>query len=231
MNLSLRAKLRLPEGCSDAQLQEACSRYYALYKGVLNSSSDESVKAIARSRLEDLIAGAKEEQISLWKAEIYDSSAGEVNIPASVEQELSQYSAGALIPDSKANQLFARISALPDSAKRHYLSALLTLRSREGSVDNYREVVSKMKNAVRADPENPVYPAVIDDIEREIARHITDLTLWREERQKEIDAERRKQITKEVFSTIGTVLLWLVGAAFTVAAGVLSCMCSACEGC
>ena len=37
MNLTLRAKLRLPEGCSNAELQAACSRYYAVYKGVLDS--------------------------------------------------------------------------------------------------------------------------------------------------------------------------------------------------
>lgn len=231
MNLTLRAKLRLPAGCSDEQLQDACRRYYAIYQGVLDSASDESVKAIARSKLEDLITSAEAEHVILREADSYAWGTAVLKTPASVEAELSRLGGDGKIAESKANQLTGMIAQLPDSAKRNYLSALVTLHSQESSVDTYREVATKLQSAVTGDPQNPVYPAMIDDIEQEISRHIGELTLWREERQKELDAIRRKEITKQVFSTIGTVLLWIAGAAFTVASVVLSCMCSACEGC
>jgi len=231
MSLSLRAKLRLPAGCPDDALQEACSRYHAIYKGVLDSATEESVKAIARARLEDLVASARAEGIAIREADLYSWSASTANIPASVEAELSRLSAGSRIAESKAKQLTKMIDALPDSAKRHYLRALVTLRSGESSTETYREAVGMLKGAVTADPENPVYSAMIEDIEEEIRRYRNALTEWREEEQRKIDAQRRKEIVSKIFSGIGTVLLWAAGAVVVVAGGLFSCMCSMCDSC
>lgn len=231
MSLTLREKLRLPAGCTDSQLQEACSRYYVLYKGVLDTAKEESVKAIARARLEDLAASAQAVGISIAEADLYSWGSSTANIPASVEAELSRLSAGSQITESKANQLKKMVDSLPDCPKRHYLRALVTLRSKESSTDTYREVVGMLNGAVSADPENPVYSAMIDDIEKETQRHLNALAAWREEEQRKIDAARRKEISKKVLSGLGTVLLWVVGAAAAIAAGVFSCMCSMCESC
>ena len=231
MNLSLRAKLRLPEGCSSAELQAACGRYCTIYRGVLNAASDPAVKAIAQSKLEDLLAAARLEGVSVDERKNYDWDSQAVNIPASAEAALAELSTDGRITDSAASRLSQQIAQMPDSAKRHYLSALVVLKSREASVDTYEEVVRILMNAVRSDPENPVYSMIIADIEQEISRHKNALQAWREEQLAIIKRQQFWETVKKVLSVAGQVALWLVGAAFTVAAGILSCMCSAMEGC
>lgn len=231
MNLSLRAKLRLPEGCSSAELQAACGRYCTIYRGVLNAASDPAVKAIAQSKLEDLLAAARLEGVSVDERKNYDWDSQTVNIPASAEAALAELSTDGRITDSAASRLSQQIAQMPDSAKRHYLSALVVLKSREASVDTYEEVVRILMNAVRSDPENPVYSMIIADIEQEISRHKNALQAWREEQLAIIKRQQFWETVKKVLSVAGQVALWLVGAAFTVAAGILSCMCSAMEGC
>lgn len=231
MNLSLRAKLRLPEGCSSAELQAACGRYCTIYRGVLNAASDPAVKAIAQSKLEDLLAAARLEGVSVDERKNYDWDSQAVNIPASAEAALAELSTDGRITDSAASRLSQQIAQMPDSAKRHYLSALIVLKSREASVDTYEEVVRILMNAVRSDPENPVYSMIIADIEQEISRHKNALQAWREEQLAIIKRQQFWETVKKVLSVAGQVALWLVGAAFTVAAGILSCMCSAMEGC
>lgn len=231
MSLSLRAKLRLPAGCSDEALQEACSRYHAIYKGVLDSTADESVKAIARARLEDLVSGARAEGISIAEADLYSWSSATANIPASVEAELSRLSAGSQITESKAKQLTKMIDALPESAKRHYLRALVTLASREASTDTYQEAVNQLKPALSGDPENPVYPAMLDGIEEEIRQYREEHRAWKEKREAEIEAEKRRALIKRIFSGLGTVLLYILGAGLAIASGLFTCMCSMCDSC
>ena len=231
MNLSLRAKLRLPELCSKEELHSACSRYFAIYQGVLDSASDPGVKAIARSKLDDLVACAKEEGIRLQEAENYDWGNAAVTTPASVEAELSRLSADGRIAGDTASRLRNAVSDLPDSSMRHYLSAVLALRTGESSVDTYRKVIGHLKEAVSRDPENPVYPMVIADMEAEIDRYSADLALWRKEQQELLDAQRRRERIKKILSVTGNILMGLATIAFSIAAGVLSCMCSMLEGC
>lgn len=231
MSLTLRAKLRLPAGCTDAQLRDACSRYHAIYKGVLDSATDESVKAIARARLEDLITSARAEDIPIKEDSLYCWSSSTPNTPASVEAELSQLTPGKQIVGSKADQLLKTINNLPDSPKRHYLRALVTLRSKSSSTDTYREVIGMLKPAVMGDPDNPVYSAMIADIEQEISRYTQQLDNWRREQELEIKKENRKEVAKTILSGTGSVLLFLLGAAVTVAGALLSCMCSMFESC
>ena len=228
MSLTLRAKLRLPAGCTDAQLQEACSRYHTIYKGVLDSATDESVKAIARARLEDLVASARAEGVSIKEANLYYWDSPVARIPASVEAELGQLNPGAQITESKANQLKKMIDDLPDSPKRHYLRALVTLRSKDSSTETYREVVGMLKPAVTGDPENPVYSAMVEDIEQETNRYLRELEIWRRDKELQIAKENRKEMIKKILSGTGSVLLWLLGAALTVAGVIFSCWCSIC---
>ncbi len=231
MSLTLRAKLRLPASCTDSQLQEACSRYHAIYKGVLDSATDESVKAIARARLEDLVSCARAEGIPIQEASLYSWDSSAANIPASVEAELCQLNPGSQIAESRANQLRKMIDALPDSPKRHYLRALVTLRSKDSSTNTYREVVGMLKPAVTGDPENPVYSAMIADIEQEANRYLRELQIWRHEKEQEIAKENRKEMIKRILSGTGSVLLWILGAGLTIAGVVFSCMCSMCDVC
>lgn len=230
MNLSLRAKLRLPTDCGNAELQAACNRYYAIYKGVLESSAEESVKEIARNKLDALIADARAERIELQDLGDCVFSSQSTNLNADVEAELASLN-GATLSAAQINRLNAMIDKLPESPKRYYLSALVILRSGETSTDSYAEAIGKLKSAAASDPENPVYMAMIGDIEREMNRYRHELTVWQDARQKEIDRQRRNETIKEVLSGIGGVLLWILGAILTIGGGIIACMCSVFDAC
>jgi len=229
MNLSLRAKLRLPESCSDEQLQETCNRYYAIYKGVLDSSAAEAVKAVAESKLADLIDHARRESVTLRMMDDVSFETAPANINATVEQELSQFNNG--ITPEKADYLHKKIAALPHSAKRYYLSALVILHRKDAAMDSYREAVTKLKSACSEDPDNLVYQAVLSSIQAEVESYNTQLAAWQKAKQEEIDRAHRISVIKSVLSGIGAVLLWAGGIFLTIAGAVLSCVCGMCDGC
>lgn len=229
MNLSLRAKLRLPENCSEVELREACNRYYSIYKGVLESSTSEAVKTVAYDKMKDLIEETKAAGIYLEDLDEASFEYAAVNQDATVEQELHKET-NALTPE-RAAYLDKKIAALPHSAKRFYLSALVTLRRRDASFDNYREAATKLKSACSEDPDNIVYQAALENIKDEIQRHNTQLVAWQEAKLEEIRKEKRIATAKAIFKGIGTALLWIGGAALTIAAGLFSCICGILEGC
>ena len=231
MNLTLRAKLRLPEGCSDEELQQTCSKYYAIYKGVADSAVEESVRAVAISKLEDLIASAQAENVALDQMGSYNWRTQNVESVTAVEQELAKLGTGSTLPESKVKELNEMIRKLPDSAKRHYLSALVTLRSTKATVETYKDVINKLKYAQSSDPQNPVYPAMMNDIAQEINSYTEDYNRWAEERRIAIEKETRIQNTKRFFSGLGSVLLWIGGALLTIGGGIVACLCSSCDAC
>lgn len=228
MNLSLRAKLRLPEGCSNQDLQDACNRYYALYKGILESAPSEAVRAVAGSKLEDLVDHARREGIMLENMSGISFEAERANINATVELELS---AGKTLSPDKAKKLERDIAALPDSAKRYYLSALVILGKGEGTTESFSAAVKQLKSAASKDPGDIVYDAMLATLEREIVDYNTSLTAWKDAEQKRLDAIHRGEVFREVMSTIGAALLWVGGAILTVAGFIASCACSFCDAC
>ncbi len=229
MNLSLRTKLRLPENCSDKELQDACNRYYAIYTGILEASVANSTKAIATDKLGDLCKSAEQEGILLKESPDFSFKSHSVNTNASVEEELSQVS-GSLSQD-KINKLNNMLSALPSSAKRHYLSALVLLYGDPVIPDSYRDAWNKLKSACDEDPENIVYQATLDDLSKEINAYNTELYKWQTERKAESERQRRIALAKRIFKGIGTALLWIGGIFFVIAGQIFSCICSSCDCC
>lgn len=230
MNLSLRAKLRLPEGCSNEELQDACSRYYTIYKGVLDSAADSSVKEIARGKLEDLVSHARRENVAPQDMDHCNFREEKANINASVEAQLASMGTGTL-SEEQVNRLNGMIAKLPESPKRYYLSALVCLRSKSHSVDSYEEAVSKLKTAISNDPENPIYQAMLSDIEREIQAYRDAYSVWKDEQDRIAKNEERKETALEVLETVWGVVLWIGGALLTIGGVVLSCVCSSCDAC
>lgn len=229
MNLSLRAKLRLAESCSNDELQEACNRYYSIYKGVMESANNPAVAEIAKNKLADLVESARQEGIYVKGFEECSLTTTTPNMNASVEVELSSLS-GNISPE-KAAYLNKKIAALPHSAKRFYLSALVILESSATSPESFHEAVKNLKSAISEDPDNLIYTALLANIEEEIVSYNSQLAQWQKEKQAEIDRQHAISVTKEVFSTIGSVLLWIGGALLTVAGVVASCVCGMCDAC
>lgn len=229
MNLSLRAKLRLPENCSEKELQDVCNRYYSIYKGILDSAATEGIRAVAESKLRDLETHARQEGIQLQSRSEMSFAKSMPNINATVEQELSAVS-GSLTAE-KAATLNKMIASLPPSAKRYYLSALVILQQSGNNMDDYREAATKMMSACSDDPENIVYQEVLDQIKLAVADYNEKLDAWQKEKQAEIDKERAISTAKSVFSGIGTALLWIGGVVLTIAGAAFSCMCGMCDAC
>lgn len=229
MNSSLRAKLRLAENCSKEELQEACNRYYSLYKGVLASAKSEPVADIALHKAKDLLEHASKEGITIREMTECTTSNDVPNTGASIESDFSDMT-GTLSAENAA-YFNRKIASLPISAKRFYLSALVVLRRKDTSPESFHQAVRDLESALREDPENIIYKAMLDDIEKEINAYTTELAQWQQQKQAEIDRERRISTVKDVFSTIGSALLWILGAVVTVAGGLLSCFCGMCDAC
>lgn len=229
MNLSLRAKLRLSESCSEKELQDVCNRYYSIYKGILDSAATEGIRAVAASKLQDLEEHARQEGVKLNSFSEVAFSKGMPNINATVEMELASIR-GNLSAD-KAGQLNKMIASLPHSAKRYYLSALVILQSGNNKMENYREAASKIMSACSEDPENPVYQDVLEQIKAAVTEYNEKLDAWQKEKQAEIDKEKAIDTAKTIGGGLLTALLWIGGALLTVAGAAFSCMCGMCDCC
>ena len=233
---SLRKQLRLSESCSKEELQETCNRYYALYQGILDSSAEASVKAIAQNKLSDLMEQAVLEDVLLADMDEFSFQKGTANINATVEQELAAVSGR--LAESKVNELNKKIEALPHSAKRYYLSALVLMQRSNASADDYKAAYGKLKSACNEDPENPVYLEAMESIGQEAARYNEALAVWKQARKEELDRELAKSRWRQFWSGLGAVLawigqalLWVGGALLTVGGLAFSCMCSMFECC
>lgn len=240
---SLKKQLRLSDSCSYEDLQKTCNRYYALYKGVLESSGEESVRAIAKSKLDDLVKQAHEEGVRLWEMGEVDFDKASANTNATVEQELARMSG--TLTGVQAKKLNDMIAVLPHSAKRYYLSALVLMQSSNASADSYREAAVKLMSACSEDPANPVYQAALDSVKQEIVAYNQDLEAHLQEQQR-IAEEEERAIRRDNFWAgvgaffagfgkvllwIGKALLWIGGAILTFYGYLFSCLCGACGAC
>lgn len=233
---SLKKQLRLSESCSYEDLQKTCNRYYALYKGVLESSTEESVRAVAKNKLDDLVKQAHLEGVRLWEMGEVDFDKAPANINATVEQELARMSGK--LSGAQAKILNNMIASLPHSAKRYYLSALVIMQSSNSSVDSYREAATKLMSACNEDPANLVYQAALDSIKKEIEVYNADLQVYKQQKEEELRKEetatRWKNFgagTLAVLAWLGKALLWIGGAIVTLYGIMFSCMCGACGVC
>ena len=233
---SLRKQLRLSDSCSQEDLQKTCNRYYALYKGVMESSAEESVRSIAKSKLDDLVQQARAEGVRLWEMGEVDFDQTTANINATVEQELAHMSG--MLTGAQAKSLNSKIAALPHSAKRYYLSALVIMQGSNSSVESYREAAVKLMSACSEDPENPVYQAALENIKKEIEAYNTELQAYKQAKEEELRKEETAENwrafgagTLSVLAWIGKALLWIGGAIVAFYGFIFSCMCSSCGIC
>ena len=233
---SLRKQLRLSDSCSKEDLQKTCNRYYALYKGVMDSSAEASTKAIAQSKLDDLVQQAGQEGVVLDEMAEFNFKRETANINATVEQDLASMSGS--LTGSQVNELNKKIGDLPHSAKRYYLSALVIMQSSNPSIESCREAANKLMTACSEDPENLAYPAALRSIQSEIEAYEGALEVWKKE-QEEILRKRKAQHQRQEFwegvkgvlGWIGAALLWLGGALLTVGSLAFNCMCGMFECC
>ena len=233
---SLRKQLRLSDSCSQEDLQKTCNRYYALYKGVMESSAEESVQSIAKSKLDDLVQQARAEGVRLWEMGEVDFDQTAANINATVEQELARMSG--ILTGAQTKLLNSKIAALPHSAKRYYLSALVIMKGSNSSVESYREAAVKLMSACSEDPENPVYQAALENIKQEIEAYNTELQAYKQAKEEELRKEETAENwrafgagTLSVLAWIGKALLWIGGAIVAFYGFIFSCMCSSCGVC
>ena len=233
---SLRKQLRLSDSCSQEDLQKTCNRYYALYKGVMESSAEESVQSIAKSKLDDLVQQARAEGVRLWEMGEVDFDQTAANINATVEQELARMSG--ILTGAQTKLLNSKIAALPHSAKRYYLSALVIMKGSNSSVESYREAAVKLMSACSEDPENPVYQAALENIKQEIEAYNTELQAYKQAKEEELRKEETAENwrafgagTLSVLAWIGKALLWIGGAIVAFYGFIFSCMCSSCGIC
>ena len=232
MNLSLRAKLRLTESCSDAELQDACNRYYSIYKDLINSPAEEAIRDIARSKLQDLVESAQKEKIILTDG-ITDCIFGKLsttsNTVAVLEEEMC--SVKAPLSQEQFTYFMKRAENLPDCAKRHYLKAVVYMAASPTTIDIYAQVVAELQAAISKDPENPIYPEMLTQAEQALIDYRANLDNYIDKERKRIFWERFWNFVKRFFSVLGTILLWVGGAIVTVGGAIISCICSISDCC
>ncbi len=225
MSLLLRDKLRLSASCGERELREVCNRYYRIYKDVEESATDPYVKKIARAKLDDLLASAAKEGITVNGAEEYNVTHGSTVSTWDIESQFSNISLyeGVLSP-SQVTKYSEMISRLPESPKKHYLQFLLEKNSIVLTNENIEGLQRYIQRAIEGDPENPVYNRILDDLEEAVRVYEEKLREWERKKQKEIADKARIEKTKRALKFIGTGSFKLLALAATAAAAFLGCL-------
>lgn len=226
MSLQLRDKLRLSPSCGEKELREACNRYYRIYKDVEESATDPYVRRIAQSKLADLVASAEKEGITLDGAEEYESPTEEPVFSGDIEAAFSStVLQGGVISPSQESKLRKMVALLPESAEKHYFTFVLERNTAPMTAETAGKLQAIIQRAISADPDNPVYSRILDDIVKETAAYNDALKKWKGKKGKEIVIGRRRQLIKEIFKFIGSGTVSILGLGLAAAAAIIGCVC------
>lgn len=200
--------LRVRAGAGKAELQEAYARLADTYRLVRDFAEDRAASELAAKKLERLMAAGEKEGLKL------DAPA-----PASGDREelaklrMALYSSGANAQTVRASNLFPRIQQLPESAEKHYLTALAMLLT-DSSFQGCSNAVPELAAAVKADPGNEAYRGMMDAVRAQLdayQKHQQELDEKKKKEQNQelqrardrVEQQRRTEITNNLLATLG----------------------------
>ena len=216
--------LRVSTNADKKELQAKYLRMLDSYQLVANFAESPEVAEIARQKIERLQELGKE-------AKLHDEISESTRI-YSTEQEItairltlnSNNSNSALL---RGSNISGKIDALPESAEKHYLKAVVLLKI-DSSFSGCRNALSEIQAAVKLDPTNEAYRGLMDALDEqftEYERKQKQLAAKAEQERLERERQSREAVNaaerRRFWHTAAPCLSSLVSLAITI----LGCVC------
>lgn len=201
--------LRVRVGASKSELEPRYARLVESYRLTAEFAENEEVAAIAKTKLEQLLAAGQEYGLT----EQRDSGAA-VSPQASIaEIRLALNSSNANAEKLRGADISGKIGRLPECAEKHYLQAIVQLRLDSG-VDGCTAAVKELETALKLEPGNEAYTGLLNAI----AEETQALKRRQDERAAREEAARlaREQASREELEQTRRREFW---------SGVGSCVC------
>lgn len=178
--------LRVQKTADRKELQAKYLRMLDSYQMTATFAEDRAVSEIARRKIEQLIAAGKEYGLDNEYFESNTTTAQQTNI-SSIKLALN--SSECSVDKLRESNMLDRISALPESAEKHYLKSVVMLRI-DSSFRGCRDAITELDEALNLDPTNEAYIGLLDAITEQVQDY--------EQRQKEkADKEERERLERE----------------------------------
>lgn len=156
--------LRVHRDADKSELQARYLRMIDTYQIMADFAENQDVAGIAKSKLTQLIMAGKEQGLYTECPESYIAASPQIEIGAI---KLALNSSKSDIVKPKGNNILEKIDALPKSAEKYYLKAIVILKI-DSSFQGYKNAIVEIQNAIELDSTNEAYVGLLDAMNEQI---------------------------------------------------------------
>ena len=159
--------LRVSLTADKNELQAKYTRMLDSYQLVVSFADDPDVVKVAKLKLEQLIQAGQKEGLLTEATEGSDLVTPQQDIFAI---KLALNSSRANPSTLRSNNISGKIDALPDSAEKHYLKAVVTLKL-DRSLTGFQSALRELHQAVKLDSSSSAYSSLLDAIAEQVKEY------------------------------------------------------------
>ena len=197
LNKTLSNKLGLSSTEEDSTVFRICGEYMRIYSNCLLISKDEKLNSILKNKLEELTDFVNSLGTSSRSNDIFEKNRVPKSGEYSVEHLLSnQTSLTHYSEPSFYNAIKLQINSLTYSPRKNYLEMCSIYGSKKHNMETFDSFAACISNAIKEDPNNPVYKYIAHDILEATSSHKRG---YRTQRKKEV-TEFKKKKAKTLFT-------------------------------
>ena len=226
--------LRVRRNADKSELQAKYLRLLDTYQMTATFAEDQEIADIAQKKLESLLAAGKECGLYSECPESDTVITPQTNI-SSIKLALNSSRSDA--SKLRGSNISGKIDTLPESAEKHYLKAIVTLRL-DSTFQGCQTAVSELHNAITLDPTNEAYTGLLDavseqikDYERRQREKAAQDERERQERERQSAATLAAAQRRQFWNSVGPCLGGLGSIAVTIFACWCTCECCKSSGC
>lgn len=156
--------LRVRPNLDKAEIQAKYTRMFDTYQLTATFAEDPEIARIAQLKLDQLIKEGKKANLHADACEARGVDSAQVQISTI---RLALNSSKADPSKLRSSNISGKIDALPESAEKHYLRAVVSLRI-DSSFRGCQNAVNELQRAVKMDSSNTAYPALLDAISEQL---------------------------------------------------------------
>ena len=194
--------LRVRKNADKTELQSKYLRLLDSYKITATFAEDQEIANIAKAKLNQLVAAGHECGLNNECFEAEETMTPQTNI-SSIKLALN--SSKSDVSKLRGSNISGRIDSLPESAEKHYLKAVVSLKI-DSSFQGCQNAVKELHSAVKLDPTNSAYTSLLDAI----SEQIKDYEQRQREKaaQEERDRQERERRSQEALSAAQRRRFW-----------------------
>ena len=175
--------LRVRKNADKSELQAKYLRLIDTYQMTATFAEEQEIADIAQNKLNRLLSAGKECGLYSECPESDTVNTPQTNISLI---KLALNSSRSDASKLKGSNISGKIDLLPESAEKHYLKAIVTLRL-DSSFQGCQTAVLELHNAIKMDPTNEAYTGLLDAVSEQIKDY------EQRQRQKAAQDERERQ--------------------------------------